>query len=238
MTETIERPHGSRDKYTYERCRCTPCREAFSAYRANREEAIAAGTWKPFVPAWPVRARVRRLMAAGMGRRAIAEQARVPESTLSSLLYGHPGTGRRPSRRINPETAERLLSVRAPRRRSGPPAGMVDGTGTRRRLQALATRGWPSPQIASRVGISAAHLNRVRRSGHVSQVVAERVSVVYDELWDQAPPSGTRAERIAVAKVRAHARRSGWVSPLAWNDDEIDNPAAKPHGIRPVGLAA
>jgi len=43
------RTHGTYTRYKLEGCRCYPCAGAASDYRANRERAIAYGTWQPFV---------------------------------------------------------------------------------------------------------------------------------------------------------------------------------------------
>ena len=40
-------------------------------------------------------------------------------------------------------------------------------------------------------------------------------------------------ERMAANRNRSLARRRGWPVPMAWNDDEIDNPDAQPAGHQP-----
>jgi hypothetical protein len=77
----------------------------------------------------------------------------------------------------------------------------VDATGTRRRVQALARR---------------------LAGGQVPPDFADRVRRLYDQLWNVTPVG------LAADRARAAARRFGWVSPLAWDDHEIDVPAATP----------
>lgn len=105
----------------------------------------------------------------------------------------------------------------------------VDGTGTRRRLQALHRIGWTSEDIASRLGMTRMAINNLmRRDTPVFATTKAKVTKVYDELWDVTPPpmhgkaAGVRNRSINRAK------RLGWAPPLAWDDDTIDDPDARP----------
>lgn len=53
-------------------------------------------------------------------------------------------------------------------------------------------------------------------------------SAAYDVLWMRPGPS---------SQARALAARRGWVGPLAWDDEVIDDSAARPQGVRPAGAA-
>jgi len=167
-------------------------------------------------------------MAHGIGAARVAALAGVPHSSVGRLLYGRPAHNESPSRRIRTPTATRLLAVRYSQAALAPGATM-DATGTRRRLQALVAIGWSGRALAGRLGIEPAHLSRILRGRRaVSAGTARGVRALYDELWDQPPPQDTRGERISVAKARAHAARQGWPPPLAWDDDDIDDPGASP----------
>lgn len=93
----------------------------------------------------------------------------------------------------------------------------VDATGTHRRIQALMVNGWSLDQIMERAGY--------RKSGnwikydattlHVN--TAAKIAEVYNELWDKPGPSKW---------TRTWARNQGYLPPLAWDDDTIDDPAA------------
>lgn len=61
--------------------------------------------------------------------------------------------------------------------------------------------------------------------------VAERVRTLYDQIWNVPPPSGTQYERSASKRARTLANRNGWPPPLAWDDDEIDDPTMGPHFV-------
>ncbi|TDC82416.1 hypothetical protein E1193_11740 [Micromonospora sp. KC606] len=99
----------------------------------------------------------------------------------------------------------------------------VDGTGTRRRLQALAVLGWRWTDIADRFGIAWQPVQRLallNRLVHVDS--AARVAAVYRELSVRAGPSPITARR-SVAK--------GWHGPMAWAD--IDDPTCEPDTADP-----
>lgn len=70
----------------------------------------------------------------------------------------------------------------------------------------------------------------------VTHATAAKVADLYDELWDQpAPPSGRHGS--VPIKARNYAHRAGWVPPLLWDDETIDDPTATPHvDETPTGL--
>ena len=108
-------------------------------------------------------------------------------------------------------------------------AALDPAAGTRRRLQALVFNGWSVRQLAARLGRTQPNLRlTLHRSRRVRPDVAAAVRVLYDELWDQVPPGRDRFERRSVTMARRYARERGWVPALAWDDDEIDDPAAVP----------
>lgn len=104
----------------------------------------------------------------------------------------------------------------------------IDGTGSRRRLQALSAIGWSQPELARRLGITQGPLWRLMQPGRrVHRGTAARIAALYDRLWNQPPPAGQSATR-----SRRDAKAKGWAPPLAWDDDTIDDPAAEPQGMR------
>lgn len=98
------------------------------------------------------------------------------------------------------------------------PSYLVDATGSRRRLQALAVLGWPSAALAPRLGLHTKSICDIRSNGRkVHRTTAARIRQLYRDLVDVQGPSQPAAAR---------ARARGWVSPLAW--DDIDDPQARP----------
>lgn len=99
----------------------------------------------------------------------------------------------------------------------------VDATGSRRRVQALAWMGWPNHEIARRIGCSPRSLPTLLSRGRISTRLARRIEAIYEHLSTVPGPS-----RTAAGKARQH----GFAPPLAWDDDSIDDPRARPCGLR------
>ena len=232
MTAPYERPHGVRRHR--DGCRCTVCRAAVAAQRKHHRELAAAGT-PASAAAAPVRAHVQRLLSSGLTTARIAELAAVSHGVVAKLLWGEPSRGRPPQRWLRAGNASALLAVR-PTLDATRGRHMLDGTGTCRRLQALMWRGWSLSLIAGHVGVDRAALSVVLADGRASARMIRAVDVAYGQMWDQEPPAATPTQRGTVTRTRRLARRSGWVSPLAWDDDTIDDPAATPdHGRPDIG---
>jgi transcriptional regulator with XRE-family HTH domain len=226
----VHHEHGHRLAYIRDRCRCRPCRDANAAYQASIDRAKAYGTWNPYTDAEPVREHVRWLMSQGMGWQRVGRIAGISSGAMTKLLYGGriqaDGTRRAPSKRMRHDAAARLLAVRPDLELLGAKA-LVDGTGTRRRLQALVAAGWSQAKVAERLGMTGTNLGRViNHSDLVQASTARAVRDLYDQMWDAAPPEEEWRDRIAASRARSHARRNGWMPPLAWDDESIDDPAA------------
>jgi hypothetical protein len=181
------------------------------------------------VDAEPVRAHVRELATSGMGWRQIAREAGVAPQTVSRLLFGGGGQGGRAvhRERLRPHHAQAILAVRPGRHA---PSAVVDQTGTTRRLQALVAAGWPAARLATELGMTAQNFSPLvhgARGVKASTWVA--VKELYDRLWDESPAVDTPARMGGVARARRYAADRGWAPPQAWDDDTIDNPAARPN---------
>src|SRR5699024_4931147 len=108
----------------------------------------------------------------------------------------------------------------------------IDATGTARRLQGLHACGWSRRALAIRLGMEHNSLRLALAGGTVSGRLARAVRDLFEELWDVAPPVSTPHERASVTRTLAWARQQRWVVPAAWDDETIDDPAARPHGDR------
>ncbi|MFE9372292.1 hypothetical protein ACFYM2_21330 [Streptomyces sp. NPDC006711] len=220
------RAHGTRAKYVVERCRCEPCKTANRQAENDRYRQQAYGRWQPYIDARPVRAHVQMLMDYGMGWKRIAAMAGVGRGTVEKLLYGAAHRGMEPSKRVRPETAAKLLAIRPEGDRLGG-AVPVDSTGTHRRLQALVAAGWPQAQLAARLGMERANFGASMRSAKVLAATERAVRRLYDELW-RADPRDHGVGNQAYSRARNHAVGRSWAPVGAWDDDTIDDPAAKP----------
>jgi transcriptional regulator with XRE-family HTH domain len=177
------------------------------------------------VDAEPVREHVRTLAQLGIGWRRTAELAGLHNSVVRSLVYG--SSGREPCKRIRPETAAAILAVEA-RTRNVHASRPVDATGTRRRLQALVASGWSRSKLGERLGIEPTEMSQTLRRERVTAGRAQAVADLYDELWKRQPPESEWRDKIAAARSRNYAREHGWAPPLAWDDDQMDQPDAQP----------
>jgi hypothetical protein len=104
---------------------------------------------------------------------------------------------------------------------------VIDGTGTRRRLQALVYAGWTQSELARRMPMNRGHFGRTIVSDLVEVATVKKTRALYDGLWRTDPTTaGVPAHRAAAARQIAADR--GWAPIGAWDDDRIDDPEAWP----------
>jgi transcriptional regulator with XRE-family HTH domain len=228
----MAREHGTYNCYV---SKCPDCpredqKAARSAYDKRLRKAKAYGRHRPFVDAGPVREHVNRLRDAGFGSQRIADLAGVPYKVLSALIWGVEGM--KPSKQLRPWTAEKLLALQ-PAQEERLPWSLMDPTGSQRRLQALQAVGWTQAELSERLGMVRCQVGRIitGRCEYVRAETAWAIRGLYDTLWDAAPPETTPVERRRASIARRVARDHGWVPPLAWDDETIDDPAAEPEGV-------
>lgn len=219
-------PHGTLYRARAHNCKCDACRRVSREYTRTRSRLQAYGRWQPYVDAEPVRAHIHMLRSYSIGIHRIRVLASLSGGTMTGLLYGH--RGRPPSRKVRTATADRILAVR-PRLEDAAPNALVDGTGTRRRLQALVAIGWPQIELARRLDVNKMTVNEQVNEA-VSTAYARTALAVrdlYERLWNVTPETaGVDARHATEARQLAAAK--GWVPPAAWDDDYIDSPAATP----------
>lgn len=207
-------PAGSSACYTRHGCRCAPCRTA-----ANRDKKRYAALPSPLVDATPTRRHIQSLLNAG---HTIAWVAGRIGRSKSYIEYLH-GT----ARRLHPRIAREILAIRP-----DTDGGMVDSTGTVRRIQALAVIGWPTSWLDAKLGQTKGYTHHVLTAPRVLHRTAKRYAALYDQLWDSAPPSETRDQLGAVTRTKRWAERNWWSPAAAWDDGRgphgIDNPDATP----------
>lgn len=101
--------------------------------------------------------------------------------------------------------------------------------GTRRRLQALAALGYSAKDIARRYGRDHSVLSNLtnrKTQEWVYRETAEKIAPIYDELSMLPPEPGMYTKRTA-----SQARARGYLPPLYWDDEAIDDPYALPTGL-------
>jgi hypothetical protein len=102
--------------------------------------------------------------------------------------------------------------------------------GTRRRLQALMNRGWSPRALQDATGLPGALITAAvaGKNEPGSGLDDRHVAAVYDWAWQRPPPQATPRDKQAAAAARDAAARNRWPPPMAWDDDIIDQPAARP----------
>jgi hypothetical protein len=162
----------------------------------------------------PVLAHVMSLHDAGMSYGSIASAAGLNRSTLTKIVRD-----RQP--KVTQRIATALYSVTGPVYDGVDPEDetFVPRIGAVRRVQALLAIGWTHKAMSALVGQGSNWTaNFVHQQGTwVTRRNHLRVVALYDELWDKPGPS---------AATRGRAARKGYLPPLAWDDDSIDDPAA------------
>jgi len=221
-------PHGTLSGYQYHRCRCAQCREAKRAYESNYRRQQAYGTWQPLTDATPVRDHVRALMRAGIGWQRVAHLAGVQAAVIERILYEV--SGRPTTRRVRHEHAAKILAVQ-PCRAHYSPGRLVDVTGSRRRIHALAAVGWPARYIAARYGLNANRISAITNQKYVQLHTAQDIARIYEEIRG-VDPEQEGVPPVAVLRSRQRAERAGWPRPDQW-DGDIDDPAADPNATAP-----
>ncbi|NCT90234.1 hypothetical protein GXB85_04600 [Cellulomonas sp. APG4] len=184
------------------------------AYYKRYRLDVAQGVDRSYVDVTVVRAHLHRLLAAGMTRRGIAIAAGVSPTTVGRVLDGHYAACQRAA-------ATRLLAVTPERLLTRPdPDGFVPAVGARRRIAALLALGWRHADIEQHMPTRHRSSVVLNQAGQwITRQTHDAVTTAYDALSMRPGPS---------AATRARAARRGYAPPLAWDDDTIDDPAARP----------
>lgn len=193
--------------------RSNRARAAALSAKRRRQRRLAGDP--VMVPTAEVVAHVRRLMAWGLPVQSVSQAAGLPRATLKPIMAGR-------YRRTHTEIAEAVLAVD---HRPHPAQMSVLAIGARRRVQALAARGWPMRCVAERLGMDTADLCAMIKQRAIKRARWEQIAAVYEELWLAPGPSEITARRAA---------KAGWPPPAAWDDELIDHPQARPAGYATV----
>lgn len=201
---------------------CPSCHEAFRRYQRDADNDARMGKTRR-VPIEPVTRHLLHLTTSGMTAPAIAARSGVSRATIQDALT-------KPRKTMRRDNAEALLCITP----EPQPRGSVPSTGIFRRIEGLGRLGWSRSAIvreARRINpnwtISEATIGQLmsKRNDVVRPHTAEAIRAVYDSLSMKIPPHNRQT-----AQVRGRAERKGWYPPLAWDENAIDDPNARPHG--------
>jgi hypothetical protein len=200
-------------------------REARTRQARYRRRLIAYGQWQPFADAQPVREHVQAIRGAGMSLAGIAKYTGVNIGSIDHLLYGKAPYP--PAVKIRTENAQALLAY-WPTLDDFDDGAVIDATGTRRRIQALAAAGWPSNAIHQHINhITHKAVERLRASQRVTARTARAARDFYNQVSEQTAEDHGVTPWVA-ARTRTYATKYEWAPPIAWDDDTIDDPTAQP----------
>lgn len=191
-----------------EPCTCEPCknkrRATHKIQRVNRELG------RPALTDAKQAAAHLNMLHQTVGWADLATRLNGSRSHLRDIA-----NGRQPN--ISRATHDKIMSLTPER----PSRGLyIDATGTVRRVRALTARGHTLRVIADSAGSHASRI-QVVAEGHpcVRRFLAEGVAAAYKQLSQQQGTS---------TRSRNRAAALGWAPPAAWDDDTIDDPAARP----------
>ena len=221
--------HGTIHAYREDKCRCPDCRaanrRAVTAYRIGMPIKQACGS--KMEPAWKAVEIIADLRARGYSNKQIADAGRWNSASSVQQLARPKGDT------VTVESVRRLRYARQALIRSdqrGTSKHVIDATGTRRRLQALAVMGYSQEAISALSGVN-------------HHTIADVQSGTSPQTTDQTEARVRNALRIAMSKRRPEgrgpdrARRDatarGYVPAAAWEDDAaMDDPDALPLASR------
>lgn len=135
-------PHGTRVRYMTG-CKCMLCRAANSRYETERAAARKNGDWNGIVSAEPARLHLKKLQAAGIGRRLIAEIIGCNDARILEIRNGR-------KQFIRSRTLRAILSVTEEARGD---KTLVEAAPVWARINLLLRHGFTKAEIARRIGL-------------------------------------------------------------------------------------
>lgn len=126
--------------------------------------------------------------------------------------------------------AHRLQRQAARIRAAAAGAAVVPAFSTHRRIRALNALGWTCSMISEHMGMGPNYVYDLTRCDAINNRTAGRIADVYERMSMKLPPDNRHTQQ-----MRQQAKERGWPPPMAWDDDQIDDPNGKPVGHIPMG---
>lgn len=205
--------------YSHHGCRCTPCRTRATSLLRTRRRLIAYGRWtRGMTDPEHVLGHVQHLRDHKYTYAQIAREAGIEERTLYRIAHGK-------VTQLQGRIASAILAIQPDLTRLDPQT-RLSSRGARRRLQALASVGWPWIEISQQGCVTRTTIYRALTSEQVTFHTHTRIAAAYEQLWSSRPPQNSPQQRAAVTHARNTATARRWLPPLAW--DDIDNDVEPP----------
>lgn len=201
--------HGHYRTWDVHRC-CDLCHAAY-----NRRRKQDRNIRTPLADATAVTAHLQRCMAVGMTLHQLVTLTGLPQRTLWELREG-----------LRDRCTQAVWGAIMGVTPAPSDQGVVDATGSIRRVRGLMVAGWSSAQIGAAAGLSKNSILNISKGRNESVRHSTLVAIeqATRELFSSPPPSGRVASGIATT-----SRRKGWAPLAAW--DDIDDPSDRPHGV-------
>lgn len=209
--------HGEYGFARREKCRCEPCLRAVYLYGKRRKYDADVGNLRR-VDAAPAREHLQQLLDAGVSLHQIMMSTgnKVWHKQLRNILDGNEEYGE--VTWILPHTEDAILSVTYEKAMECS-FTFTSAIGVHRRLRALRRIGYSLPMLAEHLGLSYSAVYRYQTMDQVRTTTLESVTKMYDELHMTIGPD---------EREMWMAYRKDWLPPMAWDDETIDDPDAKP----------
>ncbi|MFG3287335.1 hypothetical protein ACGF3G_00735 [Streptomyces sp. NPDC048179] len=165
----------------------------------------------------PAAVHVRALRYVGVTDREIIVHARlINAAQLRRVFRGE---------MIGWDVERRTLALPIPREETL--YATMRSLGARRRLRALHALGWPTPDLAAALGWAVHKAGNVLAEYPVPVIDYLAVCALYDQRWTWVPEDhGIPAGEAEQARLAAEIGQCA--SPLAWDDEALDDPKARP----------
>jgi len=186
------------------------------------------------VPVGPARAYLRQLhFVYGMSSAQLADRCTLSPSSVLEIIAGHRAGvkgDRHPLQDIFRENAESVMAIEPeiPKERGG---AMINAIGTTRRVQGLAAIGYPvrwTRDVCGFAGQSFYLLAQGKRSV-VFFSTAYRIKALYEKHELDLHPERHGISMQAVRLTKTYAARNGYLPPILWDWDTIDDPEGYPN---------
>ena len=191
------RQHGTRAKYTQDKCRCDECRAANTDYQRQRTRRVAP----TLVDASRARKHIIELRASGVGRRQIAAESGVSVSMISKIVKG--------SERIRPRTEAAILGLT---QRNVANRAYVDAGPTWDIIAKLLEAGWTKGGIDAALGGRGRALQL--RKDRITHAKAKAIAELWERVANEKVPVGPVVPRLR----EAYQLPRPWEGDVTWMD--------------------